>query len=101
VLDRAEDSEPISQLLLEGVTDFRVTGFSGDESAIDREFILEDEEAAAPLAVEVVISTNALGESYRLFQMVEPYLAESGGEPRNVADNKPANPDNPDVKNEP
>ena len=101
VLDRAEDSEPISQLLLEGVTDFRVTGFSGDESAIDREFILEDEEAAAPLAVEVVISTNALGESYRLFQMVEPYLAESGGEPRNVADNKPANPDNPDVQNEP
>ena len=101
VLDRAEDSEPVSQLLLEGVTDFRVTGFSGDESAIDREFILEDEEAAAPLAVEVVISTNALGESYRLFQMVEPYLAESGGEPRNVADNKPANPDNPDVQNEP
>ena len=101
VLDRAEDSEPISQLLLEGVTDFRVTGFSGDESAIDREFILEDEEVAAPLAMEVVISTNGLGESYRLFQMVEPYLAESGGEPRNVADNKPANPDNPDVKNEP
>jgi general secretion pathway protein J len=101
VLDRAEDSEPISQLLLEGVTDFRVTGFSGDESAIDREFILEDEEVAAPLAMEVVISTNGLGESYRLFQMVEPYLAESGGEPRNVADNKPANPDNPDVQNEP
>ena len=100
VLDRAEDSEPISQLLLEGVTDFRVTGFSGDESAIDREFILEDEEAAAPLAVEVVISTNALGESYRLFQMVEPYLAESGGESRNVADNNAANPDKPDVQDE-
>ena len=100
VLDRAEDSEPISQLLLEGVTDFRVTGFSGDESAIDREFILEDEESAAPLAMEVVISTNALGESYRLFQMVEPYLAESGGESRNVADNNAANPDNPEVRDE-
>ncbi|MEO2181631.1 MAG: type II secretion system minor pseudopilin GspJ [bacterium] len=98
VLDRAEDSEPISQLLLEGVTDFRVTGFSGDEPAIDREFILEDEEAAAPLAMEVVISTNALGESYRLFQMVEPHLAESGGESRILADNNPDNPDNPDVQ---
>ena len=100
VLDRAEDSEPISQLLLEGVTDFRVTGFSGDESAIDREFILEDEEVAAPLAMEVVISTNGLGESYRLFQMVEPYLAESGGESRNEADNNAANPDKPDVQDE-
>ena len=98
VLDRAEDSEPLSQLLLEGVTDFRVTGFSGDEPAIDREFILEDEEAAAPLAIEVVISTNALGESYRLFQMVEPYLAESGGESRILADNNPDNLDNPGVQ---
>lgn len=98
VLDRAEDSEPISQLLLEGVTDFRVTGFSGDEPAIDREFILEDEEVAAPLAMEVVISTNALGESYRLFQMVEPYLAESGGESRILADNNPDNLDNPGVQ---
>ena len=100
VLDRAEDSEPISQLLLEGVTDFRVTGFSGDELAIDREFILEDEEVAAPLAMEVVISTNALGESYRLFQMVEPYLAESGGESQNLADSNPDNSDNPDVQDE-
>ncbi len=77
-----------------------MTGFSGDEPAIDREFILEDEEAAAPLAMEVVISTNALGESYRLFQMVEPYLAESDGESRYLADNNPDNPDKPDVQDE-
>jgi len=88
VLDRAEDSEPISQLLLEGVTDFRVTGFSSDEPAIEREFTLE-EEATAPLAMEVVITTNALGESYRLFQMVEPYLAESGSKSRDLIDNNP------------
>jgi general secretion pathway protein J len=94
VLDRAEDSEPISQLLLEGVTDFRVTGFGGDESEIETEFTLEEEGTAVPLAMEVVITTNALGESYRLFQMVEPYLGESGGEPRNPADNNPDN--NPD-----
>ena len=106
VLDRAEDSEPISQLLLEGVTDFRVTGFAGDEPAIESEFTLEDEGAAAPLAMEVVITTDVLGESFRLFQMVEPYLAQSDGESGNQsdsgADNNPdSNPDNnPDVQDE-
>ena len=98
VLDRAEDSEPVSQILLEGVTDFRVTGFSGDEPAIDRDFVLEEEQVAAPLAMEVVISTNALGESYRLFQMVEPYLAMSDGGSRDTGDNSPANPDEQDER---
>ena len=98
VLDRAEDSEPVSQLLLEGVTDFRVTGFSGDESATDIDFILEDQKVATPLAMEVVISTNALGESYRLFQMVEPYLAVSDGGSRDTGDNSPANPDEQDER---
>ena len=98
VLDRAEDSEPVSQILLEGVTDFRVTGFSGDEPAIDRDFVLEEEQVAAPLAMEVVISTNTLGESYRLFQMVEPYLAVSDGASRDTGDNSPANPDEQDER---
>ena len=100
VLDRAEDSEPVSQLLLEGVTDFRVTGFSGDESATDIDFILEDQKVATPLAMEVVISTNALGESYRLFQMVEPYLASSDGETRDRNDTSSGNPANPDAQDE-
>lgn len=114
VLDRAEDSEPISQLLLEGVTDFRVTGFTGDEEGIESDFTLEDEGEAVPLAMEVIITTNALGDSYRLFQMVEPYLAGSGGESRNrddtnpdngsdnSPDNNPANnsDDNPDAQDE-
>ena len=100
VLDRAEDSEPVSQLLLEGVTDFRVTGFSGDESATNIDFILEDQKVATPLAMEVVISTNALGESYRLFQMVEPYLASSDGETRDRNDTNSGNPANPDAQDE-
>ena len=100
VLDRAEDSEPVSQLLLEGVTDFRVTGFSGDESATDIDFILEDQKVATPLAMEVVISTNALGESYRLFQMVEPYLASSDGETLDRNDTSSGNPANPDAQDE-
>ena len=100
VLDRAEDSEPVSRLLLEDVTDFRVTGFSGDESAIDIDFILEDRKVASPLAMEVVISTNALGETYRLFQMVEPYAAPSDSESRDKDDNSPGNRPKPDVQDE-
>lgn len=110
VLDRAEDSEPISQLLLDGVTDFRVTGFTGDEEGLESEFTLEDEGEVVPLAMEVVITTDALGESYRLFQMVEPYSVGSGGESRNRDDNNPDyssdnnsenNPDNnPDAQDE-
>jgi general secretion pathway protein J len=100
VLDRAEDSEPVSQLLLQGVTDFRVTGFSGDESATDIDFILEDQKVATPLAMEVVISIKELGESYRLFQMVEPYLASSGAEGRDRDGNSPDNPANPDMQDE-
>ena len=92
VLDRAEDSEPISQVLMEGVTDFRVTGFSGDESSIDKEFSLDEtKEETGPLGVEVVISTNELGESYRLLQMVEPYLPEPGGESENRAEDNADN----------
>ncbi len=94
VLDRAEDSEPVSQILLVGVTDFRVTGFAGDEPEIESEFTQEDEGQAAPLAMEVVITTNSLGESYWLFQMVEPYLVEESGESRNPAGTIP------DVKDE-
>ena len=77
VLDRAEDSEPISQLLLEGVA---------------------DKGRVAPLGMEVVITTNALGETYRLFQMVEPYLAEPVGKPGNLTVNNPNEPDEPDER---
>ena len=93
VLDRAEDSEPISQLLLEGVADFRVTGFSGGEPKIERQFTLKDKGGVAPLGMEVVITTNALGETYRLFQMVESYLAEPVGKPGNFTVNNPNEPD--------
>jgi len=98
VLDRAEDSEPISQVLLEGVTDFRVTGFSGDESPIDEQFSLDETEEAGPLGVEVVISTNELGESYRLLQMVEPYLPEPGGESEDLGEDNADNQREPDER---
>lgn len=73
VLDRAEDSEPRSQILMTGVTDFQVTGFAG-ESEEDTGFELDERDRAAPLAVEVTLSTEALGDTQRLFQLVEPFV---------------------------
>ncbi len=77
VLDRAEDSEPISQLLLEGVTDFRVTGFTDNStSSLESEFELEEDQNLAPIGVEVVISVNDMGEVERLFQLVDSFNAQ-------------------------
>ena len=78
VLDRAEDSEPISQLLLEGVTDFRVTGLTDD-------FIssLESEpgqgKQTVPVGVEVVVAIEGAGEFERLFQLVDVFNPNDPG----------------------
>lgn len=76
VLDRAEDSEPVSQVLLEDVEEFRVTGFSGEDD--DEGFSLDANNPAAPLAVEVVIATGNKIELVRLFQLVEPHVRQGG-----------------------
>ncbi len=70
VLDRAEDSEPISRVILRGVEDFRVTGFEPADS--EDEFSLDDSQPIAPLAVEVTVAVESIGELTRLFQLVEP-----------------------------
>lgn len=79
VLDRAEDSEPITQVLLEGVTDFRVTAFTGGQQTNPQVQAVVQAGNSAPLAVEVVLATEELGEVQRLFQLVEPYLAPASG----------------------
>ena len=76
VLDRAEDSEPISQVLLTGVTGFRLSGFS-DEKYSEQKNSFFEEESGSPLAVEVVITTEGFGENQRLFQMVDSYFVSS------------------------
>ena len=77
VLDRAEDSEPLSELLLIGVTDFRVTGVIEEDDEFDAG--LSDEDfggpSMAPLAVEVVVATEDLGDIVRIFQLVDPFTA--------------------------
>ena len=82
VLDRAEDSEPRSQVLLESVTDFRVMGFVGDSPERDP-VDLEDNAGVMPAGVEVVIATEALGEVRRIFQLVDSYRPALPGNSEN------------------
>ena len=83
VLDRAEDSEPKTQILLENVTDLRVTGFVGEEADETTEELFSSESfgAAAPVAVEVTIGTEAFGDVVRLFQLVEPFVQQTLEQP--------------------
>lgn len=82
VLDRAEDSEPVEQVLLNGVTDFMVTGFvadSVDTPGLDE--ALDDTAASIPVGVEVVIAREDFGEIKRIFQLVDPFQVSSTGGP--------------------
>ena len=77
VLDRAEDSEPVVQKLLEGVTDFQINGvMTNAERAGD--LATEEASAGTPAGVELVIATEKLGDVRRIFQLVEPYREVDG-----------------------
>ena len=78
VLDRAEDSEPISQLLLEGVTDFRVTGLT-DDFVSSPESEPGQGKQTAPVGVEVVVAIEGAGEFERLFQLVDVFNPNDPG----------------------
>ncbi len=86
VLDRAEDSEPVSQLLLSGVTDFRVTGFIGEDVDEETQSLFDDEEFTdtAPVAVEVAISSEGFGEVVRMFQLVDPFSGNTASASPNL-----------------
>ena len=77
VLDRAEDSEPVSQLLLTGVSDLVVTGYTQEDSAMGEEMSLEPEGSVMPRAVEVSITLSAGGEVTRLFELVDSAIKSS------------------------
>lgn len=70
VLDRAEDSEPIEQVMLSGVDDFRVSLITeeGEQTRIwpDGNF-----DQILPTAVEVVLDTQASGELRKVFDLVD------------------------------
>lgn len=76
VLDRAEDSVPITQTLLSNVEDFTVSAFSPEdeegETFVDSGL---EEAAAMPAGVRIVIATMAIGEIERIFQLAETHRA--------------------------
>lgn len=70
VLDRAEDSTPRRQELLSGVTGFRVNALDADGETTDG-WPSIDQAAAMPLALEVFVETESLGEIRKVVALVE------------------------------
>ena len=70
VLDRAEESEPVEQTLLQGVQDFRISLLTSDGQTTnvwpDANF-----EEALPTAVEIYLETEALGELRKVYNLVD------------------------------
>ena len=66
VLDRAQDSKPVTQVLLEGVTDIRVNALRDNGTSVNTwpQSKLPDE---LPAAVEIIIDTKSMGELRRVF----------------------------------
>ena len=73
VLDRAEDTRPVSQVLLTGVTDFRVIGLAHSaDPDVDLEPVVMQE--TMPLMLEVIISMEGRDDQTRRYQLVEAHL---------------------------
>tara|TARA_R110002072_G_scaffold113986_1_gene243818 strand:+ start:6315 stop:7028 length:714 start_codon:yes stop_codon:yes gene_type:complete len=74
VLDRAEDSEPITQIVLTGVEDFRIQMLTEDGESTD---IWPDSESGLqiPVAAEVILQTKSFGELRKVFNFVSPTQA--------------------------
>lgn len=76
VLDRAEDSEPIDQVLINDIRDFRVRLFNAEGEA--RDSWSDPGIPPLPTAVEVTLSTEAVGEVRRLFPLVSVPVISNG-----------------------
>ena len=74
VLDRAEDSEPITQIVLTGVEDFRIQMLTEDGESTD---IWPDSDSGLqiPVAAEVILQTKSFGELRKVFNFVSPTQA--------------------------
>ncbi|MFP6808510.1 MAG: type II secretion system minor pseudopilin GspJ [Pseudomonadales bacterium] len=68
VLDRAEDSEPITQELMDGVEDFSINLLDQDGQRSDAwpDF---DAQSALPVAIEIILNTSQLGKIRRVFSI--------------------------------
>lgn len=70
VLDRAEDSEPITQVILNDVEDFRVT-FLDELGETSNIWPNDQSQNALPRSAEILISVASMGELRQVFAFVE------------------------------
>jgi len=70
VLDRAEDSEPVVQIILANVEGFRINLISEDGESTDV-WPDSDSNLLIPVAAEVILQTKAYGELRKVFNFVD------------------------------
>ena len=87
VLDRAEDSEPITQELLEGVEDLRINLLDEEGEGTDAWPETESQQSL-PTAVEVILQSKGFGEVRRVFILAS--MANPGSRVENEDDNSGA-----------
>jgi len=98
VLDRAEDSQSLTQTLLTGIRDFRVNLVDEDGVAVSA--WPAPGQQSPPVALEISLDTEAIGEVRRVFALVAdaasvpPGQGAGGGAP-NQAGNEPADEEEP------
>ena len=73
VLDRAEDSEPVEQVLLDGVLDLRIT-VADDQGEQGSSWPSFSTKTPLPQSLELVVDTESLGEIRRVVSFVAPPL---------------------------
>lgn len=113
VLDRAPNSKPITQVLLNGVKDVRVSLLLADGNSATT-WPDSNKPMQLPAAVELTIDTKSLGELRRVFalvdnpetpqqagQSVENSQPSQGQQQQNVNGGAPTNPNNPNNFNNP
>ncbi|MFT5011883.1 MAG: general secretion pathway protein J [Patiriisocius sp.] len=83
VLDRAEDSEPISQTVLTGVDDFQIQLLTekGESTSVWPD---SNSNLQIPVSAEVILQTKAFGELRKVFNFVEPFRAGQSGLGSNI-----------------
>ncbi len=99
VMDRAEDSEPVTQRLLTDVEDFRVNLMNSEGGFVDAWPDFENG-ARLPRAVEIIITHKKLGELRKLYSVVmtaDTNGLESQGNAANDSNDQDRNADDSDT----
>jgi len=78
VLDRAEDGEPVTQVLMEDLESVRVAGFDIAGEAADTWPQVTEDAESLPVAIEVILSSKTLGDLRRVVPLTRVAKVYSG-----------------------